>query len=120
MTDLQFACVATVVGLAGLLGFPDVWLRETWNFLSRKKPEISPAEKISLIKEHFDEQRKNSPDGMTAWERVEKYRDAHGGQLPPRGYKCNECDRMITDPNRLEPDADENAICKTCADNLRA
>ncbi len=45
-------------------------------------PSAEDAEKIKRIKAHFDKERAESPDGLTSWERVEKYRKEHGGELP--------------------------------------
>lgn len=49
--------------------------------------------KAAMIKAHIEEARRNSPDGMTSWDRVEKFRLEHGhlpGDLKAEA-SCSKC-----------------------------
>ncbi len=50
--------------------------------------------KISMIQKHIDADRAASPDGMTAWDRVEKFRVEHG-HLPGDAVAARSCNTCL-------------------------
>jgi hypothetical protein len=55
--------------------YDDSWCHECQEILK----------KVHMIQKHIQKERDASPDGMTSWDRVEKYRSEHGGKLPTQG-----------------------------------
>ena len=52
---------------------------------------MTNEEKLARIEKHFAEQRAASPDGKTAWERVEDFRLKHGHLPDKSAAPCIHC-----------------------------
>lgn len=66
-------------------------LRDAEQALEKAATEFLDV-KIAMIKEHIQAARAASPDGMTSWDRVEKFRLEHGHLPGPEpDPNCDKC-----------------------------